>query len=256
MKTIQSKIFCVPVLAFLAMTACQSANVGETPKEIASNSAGSSASKGTLANSDPKTVLVGAMKTLQDAKSWTADVDTSNDTVPQSNAKMQIKYSAPDNFQIENNAAGNKMQIIAVGGKTYIETGGKWQEAPASVNMGQMINNWKEMFSAEKLAAFRNIQFAGNETVDGKELLVYTYEIDQQAAMPEEVKKQMTDEMRARLAETQSENKAKIWIDEAKNLPAKVEMTMKMSKPKEMTQKMSVNYKFDEEVKIEAPKLP
>lgn len=252
MKIIQSKIFYVAVLAFLAMTACKSETVSVNPKQLD----GSSASKETVAGSDPKAVLVSSMKNLQETQSWVADVDSSNDVSPQANMKMQLKYSAPDNFQIENEAAGNKMQVISVGGETFLQTNGKWQKAPASVNMGQMINNWKEMFNDRKLAAFRNIQFEGKETIDGKELSVYTYEIDTEAAMPDEVKNQMTDEMKTKLAEMQSENKAKIWIDTEKNLPFRMETAMKMSKPKEMTQKMSVNYKYDEEVKIEAPKLP
>ena len=255
MKTLQYKILCVAALAFIAMTACKSANISETAKEGGSDSAAGSTAKETSASSDPKTVLVGSMKGLQDQKSWIAEVDNSNDTTPQSNMKMQIKYSAPDSFQIENNMAGNKMQIIAVGGKTYMQMGDKWQEAPASVNMGQMINNWKDMFSDEKLAAFKNVQFVGKETVDGKELSAYTYEIDQDKAIPEEAKSKMSDDVKAKIAEMQSESKAKVWIDEAKKLPAKMEMTMKMSKPKEMTQKLAVRYIYDQEVKIEAPKL-
>jgi len=252
LKIIQSKVFFVAVCAFLAMTACKSETVNVNPKEFGSNSA----AKELTANSDPKTVLSDSMKSLQEAKSWVADVDTASDVSPQANMKMQVKYSAPDNFQIENEVAGNKMQMISVGGETFLQTNGKWQKAPASVNMGQMINNWKEMFNERKLAAFRNIEFTGKETIDEKELSVYTYEIDSEAAMPDEVKKQMTDEMKAKLAEMQSENKAKIWIDTEKNLPFKMEMTMKMSKPQAMTQKMSVNYKYDQEVEIEAPKLP
>jgi len=121
--------------------------------------------------------------------------------------------------------------------------------------MGQMINGWRDMFSDEKLAAFKNIEFVGSETIDGKELSVYTYEIDQQAAMPDELKKQMTEEMKARLAEMESENKAKIWIDRKSKLPSKMELTLKMSKPQQMTQTMSVNYIYDSEIKIEAPTL-
>lgn len=255
MKTLQYKILCVAALAFTAMTACKSAGVGETAKETAGNSAAGSTVKETATNSDPKAALVGSMKALQNVKSWVAEVDNSNDSAPQADTKMQIKYSTPDSFQIETNAAGNKMQIIAVGGKTYIQTGDKWQEAPSSVNMGQMVNNWKEMFSDEKLAAFKNVQFVGKETIDGKELSAYTYEIDQDKAIPEEAKSKMSDEVKAKIAEMQSENKAKVWIDEAKQLPAKMEMAMKISKPKEMTQKLSIKYIYDQEVKIEAPKV-
>ena len=66
----------------------------------------------------------------------------------------------------------------------------------------------------------------------------------------------MTDEMKARLAEVKSENKAKIWIDRKNSLPSKMDLTMTMSKPQQMTQKMSVKYAFDEEIKISAPTLP
>lgn len=254
MKLIQSKILCVAAVSLMTMTACQSAAVGDNPKGSTGNSA-TVATKETAADSDPKTVLVNSMKSLQDEKAWIAEVDTSNDAMPQGDVKMQIKYAAPDNFQIENNASGTKMQIVATGGKTYIQTGGKWQEAPASVNMGQMINGMKDMFSDEKLQAFKNIQYAGKETLDGKELSVYTYEIDQEKAMPDDMKKEMNEEARARIAEAQMENKAKIWIDARRNLPSRMELTMKMAKPQPMTQKMTVDYIYDQEVKIEAPKL-
>lgn len=253
MKQIPSKIFCVGavLLAFLALTACQSAAVSETPKE----SGGGSAPQQNVAAPDAQTVLVGSMKSLQAAESWVADAVTSNDSAAQANSKILVKYSAPDRFQIETDAAGNKMQIISIGADTFLQMNGKWQKAPASANMGQMLGNLREMFSAEKMRGFRNIQFAGKETVGGKELAVYTYEIDQQAAMPDEMKKNMTDEMKARLAEVEAENTAKIWIDQANNLPTKMEMTMRMTKPQAVTQKMAVNYQYDEAVNIEAPKL-
>lgn len=252
MKSTQSKIFCAALLAALTITACKSANdAGRAPQ-----SGGSSVKSSVAGNADPKTVLVDSMKTLQTVDSWVADVDNSNETMPAANAKMLVKYHAPDNFQIETEAMGNKMQIISVGADTFLQTGGKWQKAPPSVNMGQMMSSWREMFNSEKMAAFKNIQFAGKETINGKELSAYTYEIDQQAAMPDEVKKQMSEEMLKKMAEVKSENKAKIWIDRATNLPARMEMTMNVSQPQPMTQKMLVNYRYDEAVKIEAPKLP
>ncbi len=255
-KIIQSKILCVAVLSFSAMTACKSAAVGDGASGSTANSAVNAAdSKSGATSADSKTAISDALKNLQNAQSWVAEAETSNDVAPQADVKMQIKYSAPDSFQIENNAAGDKMQIVAVGGKTYIQTGGKWQAAPPSVNMGQMINNWKDMFSDQRLGAFKNIESAGRETVDGRELAIYTYEIDQEKAMPEEAKKQMTDEMKQRIAEMQSESRAKLWIDESKNLPARLEMTMKMSQPQPMTQKMAIKYIYDQPVNIEVPKL-
>ena len=246
------KIFFVAVLAVAGMSACKSATVGGN----STDASGSTVATKESTETDPKAILISSMKNLQDVKTWVADVDTSSDASAQSAVKMQVKYAAPDNFQIVTESGVNKMQMISIGKDAFIEANGKWQKAPPSVNIGQMINNWKEMYSEEKLAALKNIQPAGKETVNGKELSVYSYDIDQQAAMPEEAKKQMTDEMKAKLAEVQSENKAKIWIDREKNLPVKLEMTMKMTKPQQVTQNMSVNYIYDREVKIEAPKLP
>ncbi len=252
MKLIQSKIFCVALLGALTITACKSAtDAGNS----AQSGGGSTAKSSVAADADPKTVLINSMKSLQTVDSWVADIDNSSEGLSMGNAKMQVKYAAPDNFQIETETAGNKMQIISVGKDTFMQTGGKWQKAPDSVNMGQMMGSWREMFSDEKMAAFKNIESAGTETINGKELSVYTYEIDQQAAMPDEVKKQMTEEMLAKMAQVKSENRAKIWIDREKNLPARMEMTMKMSQPQQMTQKMAVNYRYDEAVKIEAPNL-
>ena len=249
----QSKKLCVAVLGFLAITACRTATVSENSQELTGNSA--TLAREAAPDSDPKAILTDSMKNLQQTKSWIVDVDTSNDAMPQGDSKMRIKYSAPENFHMENETAGNKMQIIAVGGKTYIEFGGKWKESPSSSYMPQMINNFKEMFDDQKLRAFKNIEFAGKEMINGRELSAYTYEIDQEKAMPDDMKKQTTDEARAEIAEMQAENKAKIWIEAGKNLPARMEMTMKVVKPRQITQKMTIDYTYDQEVKIEAPAL-
>lgn len=254
MKSIQTKIFCAALLAALTLTACKSAS--DAGGAARSSGDGSTAKSVAADTRDPKTVLVDSMKNLQTVESWVADIDNSSDASPTANVKMQVKYAAPDNFQIDTNAAGSNMQIVSVGADTFMQMNGKWQKAPASVNMAQMMGSWREMFSDEKMAAFKNIELAGKETIDGKELSVYTYEIDQQAAMPEAVKKQMGEEMLKKMAEVKSDNRAKIWIDTNRNLPARMELTMKMSQPQAMTQKMAVNYRYDEPVKIEAPKLP
>ena len=92
MKLIQSKILCVAVLSLMAMTACQSAAVGDNTKVSTGDSA--TVAKETAADSDPKTVLVNSMKGLQDKKSWIAEVDTSNDAMPQGDVKMQMGFGS------------------------------------------------------------------------------------------------------------------------------------------------------------------
>ncbi len=264
MKTIQSKFICITFLSWLAISGCKIAGTNESPANSTANSTASSAansatsnafSKETAASSDSKDGLFSSMKNMQNAKFWVADVDVSGDSMPQSNVKMNIKYAAPDSFQMENNMAGNKMQIIAVGGKTYMQIDGKWRQAPSGINMGEMMTKWKDMFDENRFKSFKNVQSAGKETLNGKEMAVYTCEIEQDQAMPEAMKKEMSDEAKARLNEIKAQNSAKIWVDEEKNLPARLEMTVKTTQPKETTGKINVDYKFDEEVKIVAPKL-
>lgn len=256
LKTIKSKFIFIAALSFLMLSGCKMGDTNENAANPAANSATSTSSSGsneTAPSSNPRDALFGALKNMQDEKSWVADVDVSGDSMPQANAKMNIKYAAPDSFQMENDMAGNKMQIIAVGGKTYVQIGGRWQQAPASVNMSEMMTKWKKMFDEDRFKSFKNVQSAGKENLNGKEMAVYTCEIEED--MPAAMKKEMSDDTKAKLDEIKSQNNAKIWIDEEKNLPARLEMTVKTTKPKETTAKINVNYNFDEDVKIEAPKL-
>ena len=253
-----TKILCAAVLAFSVLTACKLiAGSSKTAKDPDGSSATNSAAgfKETAANADAKTALVSSMKNFQNVKTWIAEVDAFNDAVPSDDAKGQIKYVAPDRFQLESQSANRTMHIIAIGGKFYEQADGKWQEASDSFIAEHFINNFKGMFSDQELATFKNIESAGEATVDGKDLAVYTYEIDRKKEMSEETKKKLSDEAKAKIAELQSENKAKIWIDEGANLPAKMEMTMKMSDPQKTTLKFALRYIYDQEVKIEAPEL-
>ena len=258
MKPIQSKFIFIAVLSVLAIGGCKLAGTGENPANSTASSAtstSSSGSKETTVSSNPQDALFSSLKNMQNAQSWVADVDISGDSMSHPQGKMNIKYAAPDSFQMENNMAAGKMQIISVGGKTYMQMGGKWQQAPAGINMGEMINKWKDMFNENSFKSLKNVQSAGKETLNGKEMTVYTYEIDQDQAMPEEMKKEMSDDAKAKLDEIKLQNNGKIWIDKEKNMPARLEMTIKTTKPKETTAKINVDYKFDEDVKIEAPKL-
>ncbi len=254
MKIIKSKFMFIAVLSFLAVGGCK---LGST-SEVAVNSTtstSSSSSKETTSSANPRDVLFGALKNMQNEKPLVADVDISGDSMSHPQGKMNIKYAAPDSFQMENDMAGNKMQIISVGGETYMQMGGKWQQSPSGINMGEMITKWKDMFNENSFKSLKNVKSDGKATLNGKEMTVYTFEIDQDQAMPEAMKKEMSDDTKAKLDEIKSQNNAKIWVDEAKNLPARLEMTVKTTKPKETTAKINVDYKFDEDVKIEAPKL-
>lgn len=242
MKINQNNFVYVGVLVLLFVMGCKFAQFGGNTGLTTANQL-----------SDPKDVIAGALRNLQTAESWAAEVETLTDAAPQADTKMEIEYAAPDLFHLENNSGGSQFEVIMIGADNYLLNNGKWQKAPAGMNMSQMVNNWKQMYNPENTKAFKDVQFVGEETANGKQTLVYSYRIEPLAGMSDEAKSQMTEAAKTQIADMN--NTAKIWIDHEKRLPVKIEMTTRMTKPKEMTSKLNFDYKFDGKVKIEAPAL-
>lgn len=241
MKLKQHNIFYVIILMVMFVAACKFAGFG--------------GGSGNGLSSDPKEAVIGSLKNLQQVKSWSGNMATETNVTPGVSSKADLQYLAPDKFKMEIDAGGSKMEAILIGSDVYLKLPGKdrWQKSSSNEGMGQMFNNWKDMYNDERIKAFKNVQFVGEDTVNGKKNSVYTYDIDSEAAMKEEDKAKMTDETKKMIAGM--ENKAKIWIDADKNLPSKIEITGKTMQPKEMTNKVIFDYNYDKEVKIEAPQL-
>lgn len=87
---------------------------------------------------------------------------------------MQVDYAAPDRFHIHylgGTAAG--MEIIIIGKQTYMKTGGTWRKTP--VGLGDAMPTLRDSFTEEGLKTLSDAKFEGDDTVDGKPALLYSY---------------------------------------------------------------------------------
>lgn len=243
------KAFWIALLPLFAMMACKTATVSETSNNSSVNSVENSS------NSEPKNALFSSFKNMENVSSWIADVEMNNDSIPQGGNKLQLKFSKPNNMQMEGTLAGNNVKLISLDGKNYMQLGGKWKELPPSANSNQMTDSFKEMSDIKNQEAFKNVQLVGKETVDGKDLMVYTYEFDKKLADSKEKGNEGKDESKSSLADTEQLIPVKIWIDEKNNLPMRINMTIKSPKSDIADNNLDIKYTYDQEFKIEAPKF-
>ena len=130
-----------------------------------SGGAGSGASSG----GDPKAELIAACRKFMDLKSFSAKMEG----VGQTEFKSQIDFIAPDRFHISFLVGtGAGMELIYIGGDSYMKTGGKWTKMSHDA---KSIPNLRDSFTEEGLKSLTDVKFEGDDTVDGKPALVYSY---------------------------------------------------------------------------------
>ena len=111
--------------------------------------------------------------------------------------------------------------------RVLMKTNGKWSKMPGDNNAS--IPNLRDSFTEEGLKTLSDVKFDGNETVDGKPALVYSY-------------KNVTPKGNYPFS-------SKIWIGADTGLPMKIEVNYDNGVLKQMT----VNYDTESKVTIESP---
>ncbi|HMJ07535.1 MAG TPA: hypothetical protein VK468_00930 [Pyrinomonadaceae bacterium] len=136
-----------------------------------STASNTSASRGaTTASSDPKADIIAASKKFIELPSFSAKTEGTGG----SELKMQIDYAAPDRYHLKYLAGtGAGMETIMIGKQTYMKTGGTWRKMP--VDLGSSVPTLRDSFTEEGLKTLTNVKFDGDDTVDGKSALVYSY---------------------------------------------------------------------------------
>jgi outer membrane lipoprotein-sorting protein len=122
--------------------------------------------------SDPKADVITASKKFIDLKFFSAKMEG----MGQTEIKSQVDYVAPDRFHITYlGGTGAGMEMIVIGGDMFMKTAGskKWTKMPG--NGGASIPNLRDSFTEEGLKTLSDVKFEGEETVDGKPALVYSY---------------------------------------------------------------------------------
>ena len=122
--------------------------------------------------SDPKADIIAASRKFIDLQSFSANMEG----MGQTEIRSQVAYLAPDRFHIKYlGGTGAGMEMIVIGGDMFMKTAGsnKWSKMPG--NGGAAIPNLRDSFTEEGLKTLTDVKFEGEETVDGKPALVYSY---------------------------------------------------------------------------------
>jgi len=174
------------------------------------------------ASSDPKADVIEASRKFIALKSFSAKMDGTGQT----ELKSQVDYSAPDRFHVKYLAGtGAGMEIIFIGDQMYMKSGSSWSKSSG----GSAIPTLRDSFTEEGLKTLSDVKFEGNDTVNGKAALVYTYKnVTPVGAHP---------------------FNAKIWIGKDSGLPVKIVVDYPSGPLKQMT----VNYDTETPVTIEPP---
>ena len=188
-------------------------------------SGGAGSQKGTATGgSDPKADIVEASKRFIALPAFSAKMDG----VGQVPIRSQVDYAAPDRYHVMYlGGTGAGMELIMIGNVTYMKAGGKWTKMAASANA--RIPTLRDSFTEEGLKTLSEVKFDGDDTIDGKPALVYSY-------------KNVTPVGNYPFT-------SKIWVGKDSGLPMKIFVEYSNGMLKEMT----VNYDTESPVTIEAP---
>lgn len=209
------------VLGFFAV-GCKLGSLKDLVSGGASGSSNSSKGSST-GGSDPKADIVDASKKFIALPAFSAKMEGQGQT----EIKSQVDYVAPDRYHIMYlGGTGAGMEMIMIGNQSYMKAGGKWSKMPGDA---KSIPTLRDSFTEEGLKTLSDVKFEGDDSIDGKPAVLYSY-------------KNVTPVGNYPFS-------SKIWIGKETGLPMKiyVEYTNGMLK------NMTVNYDTESPVTIEAP---
>jgi hypothetical protein len=190
-------------------------NTANTPANHAAPETGSGAA---VATNDPLADLKAASKRFNEVKAFQATMDGSG----KNEMHMQVSFAAPDRYHLKN--AG--MESIIIGKNTYMRINGTWKKFP--LDLGSAIPSMRDAFTEEGLKTISDVQYVGDENVNGKDSLVYRYK---------------GSGLKGGSAYT-----SRLWIARDDGLPQKIEVEYDGGPLKQM----STNYEY-KDVPIDAP---
>jgi outer membrane lipoprotein-sorting protein len=125
----------------------------------------------TTAASDPKAAVLEASRKFIALKSLKGTIEANAQTP----YKQQVEYVAPDRYRVlYREATGHETEMIMVGNEAYVKDGDTWKKLPGDTSPTPTIrNSWTE----EALTSISDVKFEGEESLNGKPALVYTYKV-------------------------------------------------------------------------------
>jgi len=210
------------VLGFFAV-GCKFGSLKDLVSGGASGNSSSSKGSSSTGGSDPKADIVAASKKFIDLPAFSAKMEGQG----QSEIKSQVDYVAPDRYHVTYlGGTGAGMEMIMIGNQTYMKVAGKWTKMPGNA---KAIPTLRDSFTEEGLKTLSDVKFEGDDTVDGKPALLYSY-------------KNVTPVGNYPFS-------SKIWIGKDTGLPMKIYVEYSNG----MLKNMTVNYDTESPVTIEAP---
>ncbi len=189
-----------------------------------SGGGGSSSSSGSSGGSDPKVDIIEASRKFIALPAFSAKMQG----MGQTEIKSQVDYAAPDRYHVSYlGGTGAGMELIYIGDDSYMKSGDKWSKMPGGG--AKSIPTLRDSFTEEGLKSLTDAKFDGEDTVDGKPALVYSYKnVTPVGDYPFTVK---------------------MWVGKSTGLPVKIYAEYSNGVLKNMT----VNYDTESPVTIEAP---
>jgi outer membrane lipoprotein-sorting protein len=186
-------------------------------------SKGGSSSGTATGGSDPREDVVQASKKFIALPYFTANMEG----VGQTEIKSQVAFAAPDRFHVKYlGGTGSGMEMIFIGKEMYMNANGKWTKMPST---NTSIPTLRDSFTEEGLKTLTDVSFEGEDSVDGKPALAYSY-------------KNVTPVGNYPFT-------SKIWVGKETGLPMKIYVEYTNGTLKNMT----VNYDTETPVTIEPP---
>jgi len=125
----------------------------------------------TTASSDPKARVIEASQKFIALKSLTGKMDA----VAETSFKQQVEYVAPDRYHVVyRDDKGAEAEMIMAGNDAYIKEGDSWKKLPGETNPTPTMRN---SFTEEALKSISDVKFEGEESVNGKPAVVYSYNL-------------------------------------------------------------------------------
>lgn len=184
---------------------------------------GTGGGSGASSGGDPTTELKASAKKFMDLKSFSAKMEG----MGQTEIRSQVDFIAPDKFHVTYlGGTGAGMELIYIGSDSYMKSGGKWTKTPGDA---KSIPNLRDSFTEDGLKSLTDVKFEGEDTVDGKPALVYTY-------------KNVTPVGNYPFT-------SKSWVSKSTGLPIKIYVEYSNG----MLKNMTVNYDTESPVTIEPP---
>ena len=125
----------------------------------------------TEASSDPKAAVLEASRKFIELKSFRGNIEA----VAETPYKQQVDYVAPDRYHVVyRDASGAETETIMAGNEAWVKSGDSWNKLKGETSPTPTIrNSWTE----EALKSISDAKFEGEESLNGKPVLVYSYKV-------------------------------------------------------------------------------